>query len=208
MPKPLLTRENASIMEFELSRRNGHRYLKKSYCLPHSRVGASAREGTRHHWRSGERKEAVEKRDSWALTQDRLYQDCQATHWKVIISPLDILWTPCGSGLVTRRTLSFWWWTIYLILLRILGSKEWVYFRLLQTVSSWSCWTMETLPPSSTPQSRPVRGACFVRGSGWKQHTVFQNIALHSALLETQSKDGQPRLKVLVKWTFVIFRQQ
>lgn len=80
-------------MEFELSRRNSHHYFKKSYCLLHSRDGASTREETRHHGRSGERKETVGRRGSWALTQDRLYQDCQATHWKMNISPLAILWT-------------------------------------------------------------------------------------------------------------------
>lgn len=62
-------------------------------------------EGVRHHWGGGERKEIAEERDSQAPTQERLCKDCQAAHWKINISPANILWPSCVSGLVTSRIL-------------------------------------------------------------------------------------------------------
>lgn len=180
-------------MEFELSRRNGHHYFKKSYYLFHSRDGASTREEIRHHGRSGERKETVGRRGSWALTQDRLHQDYQATHWKMNISPLAILWTSYQKD------------CFFLVMnyiphsSRTFRQKRGGIFRLLRTVYSWFYWTLEILHLSSTPQCRPMGGACSVTWSGWKQNTVFQSTALHSALPETQSKEGQLLLKALVK---------
>lgn len=64
MLKLLFRRENASITEVELSRKNDHHDLKESYCLLHSQDGASTLErGVKHHWRSEERKKIAEEKD-------------------------------------------------------------------------------------------------------------------------------------------------